>query len=206
MLVHHECPLRLQLVPGGEFESAAHWLPMALRSGLISQIDEVAAMLALDQIRQDGVDRGVNISPASLADSSFVPRLRARLLAAPEAARHLWLEVAESAAVERFELVRGLCEQLRPLGARIGLEHAGERLARIDQLFEVGLDYIKLDASVVQGVAQDASRAAFVSATVGMLHGLGLQVYAEGVSESADIVALRHAGIDGATGPAVRLN
>jgi len=151
-------------------------------------------------------DRGVNLSPASLADSGFVPRLCAHLAAAPQAASHLWLEVAEAAAVERFELVRELCRQLRPLGARIGLEHAGERLTRIALLFEAGLDYIKLDASVVQGVAQDASRAAFVSATVSMLHGLGLQVYAEGVSESADILALRQLGIDGATGPAVRLN
>jgi diguanylate cyclase (GGDEF)-like protein len=205
MLVHHECPLRLQLDPAGEFETAAQWLPMALRSGLISQIDEAAVVLALEQIAQDGQDRGVNISPASLADSGFVPRLRAHLAASPELAGHLWLEVAEVAAAERFELVRELCKQLRPLGARIGLEHAGERLARIEFLFEAGLDYIKLDASVVQGVAQDASRAAFVSATVSMLHGLGLLVYAEGVTESADIMALRQVGIDGATGPAVRL-
>lgn len=205
MLVHYECPLRLQLEPGGDYEAAAHWLPMALRSGLISQIDETAVLLALDQIAADSLDRGVNLSPASLADSGFVPRLRAHLSAAPEAARHLWLEVAESAAVERFELVRELCKQLRPLGARIGLEHAGERLARIEFLFEAGLDYIKLDASVVQGVAQDGARAAYVSATVSMLHGLGLQVYAEGVNEAADIQALRQVGIDGATGPAVRL-
>jgi diguanylate cyclase (GGDEF)-like protein len=205
MLIHHECPLRLQLDPSGEFEAAARWLPMALRSGLISQIDETAVVLALEQIAQDHQDRGVNLSPASLADSNFIPRLRAHLAASPEAARRLWLEVAESAAVERFELVRELCKQLRPLGARIGLEHAGERLARIEFLFEAGLDYIKLDASVVQGVAQDGSRAAYVSATVGMLHGLGLLVYAEGVSESADILALRQAGVDGVTGPAVRL-
>jgi EAL domain-containing protein (putative c-di-GMP-specific phosphodiesterase class I) len=132
--------------------------------------------------------------------------LRAHLAANPQAASHLWLEVAESAAVERFELVRELCKQLRPLKARIGLEHAGEKLARIEFLFEAGLDYIKLDASVVQGVAQDATRAAFVSATISMLHGLGLQVYAEGVSESADILTLRQSGIDGVTGPAVRLS
>jgi diguanylate cyclase (GGDEF)-like protein len=206
MLVHHECPLRLQLDPHGEYEAASHWLPMALRSGLISQIDEAAVKLALDEIGKDQQDRGVNLSPASLADSGFIPRLRAHLAANPQAASHLWLEVAESAAVERFELVRELCKQLRPLKARIGLEHAGEKLARIEFLFEAGLDYIKLDASVVQGVAQDATRAAFVSATISMLHGLGLQVYAEGVSESADILTLRQSGIDGVTGPAVRLS
>jgi diguanylate cyclase (GGDEF)-like protein len=204
-LLHHECPMRLQLEADGPFETAAMWLPMALRTGLISQIDEAAVSLALAQIAQDQQPRGVNIAPNSLLDSGFVPRLRALLAAKPEAARLLWLEVAEAAAVERFELVRELCKQLRPLGARVGLEHAGDRLTRIESLFEAGLDYVKLDASVVQGVANDAARAAFVSGTVNMLHGLGLQVYGEGVNEPADILALRQCGIDGVTGPAVRV-
>lgn len=203
-LVHHETPLRLQLEPGGPCESAAHWLPMALRCNLTSQIDEAAVALALTQIASDQQPRGVNLSPASLLDSGFVPRLRARLAEAPAAAQLLWLEVSEVAAVERFELVRELCKQLRPLGTRIGLEHAGERLTRIELLFEAGLDYVKLDASVVQGVAKDLARAAFVAATTSMLHGLGLQVYAEGVSEEEDIAALFNCGIDGVTGPAVK--
>ena len=86
----------------------------------------------------------------------------------------------------------------------MGLENDGERLTRIEFLFEAGLDYVKLDASVSQGVAQDAARAAFVSGTAGMLHGLGLQVYAEGVSDPHDIPALHQCGIDGVTGPAVK--
>lgn len=203
-LVHHECPARLQLDPGGVFEPAAHWLPMALRCGLVSRIDEVAVTLALEQIATDGQARGVNLAPASLADSGFVPRLRALLLAQPEAAHRLWLEVAESAAVDHFELVRELCKQLRPLGAKVGLEHAGERLTRIEFLFEAGLDYVKLDASVSQGVAQDKARAAFVSGTASMLHGLGLQVYAEGVADPEDIPILHLCGVDGVTGPAVK--
>ncbi|RZL03751.1 MAG: EAL domain-containing protein [Rubrivivax sp.] len=203
-LIHHETPMRLQLEPGGPFESAAHWLPMALRCNLISQIDEAAVALALTQIASDQQPRGVNLSPASLLDSGFVPRLRARLAEAPVEAQRLWLEVSEVAAVERFELVRELCKQLRPLGARVGLEHAGERLTRIEFLFEAGLDYVKLDASVVQGVSKDLARAAFVAATASMLHGLGLQVYAEGVADADDIPALIHCGIDGVTGPAVK--
>lgn len=204
-LIHHECPMRLQLEAGGQHESAAQWLPMALRTGLISQIDETAVSLALEQIGDDQQPRGVNLAPASLLDSGFLPRLRARIAARPEAARFLWLEVAEVAAVERFDLVRELCKQLRPFGVRIGLEHAGERLTRIESLFEAGLDYVKLDAAVVQGVAADAARSAFVSGTVNMLHGLGLQVYAEGVNDAADILALRQCGVDGVTGPAVRV-
>ena len=135
-----------------------------------------------------------------------MPRLRAHLAAAPQAAKFLWLEVAEIAALERFELVRELCKQLRPLGVRIGLEHAGERLARIEFLFEAGLDYVKLDSSVIQGVAQDGARRAFVSGTVNMLRSLGLEVYAEGVSDADDMLALWPCGLDGVTGPAVKMH
>jgi EAL domain-containing protein (putative c-di-GMP-specific phosphodiesterase class I) len=88
---------------------------------------------------------------------------------------------------------------------RIGLEHAGERLTRIEFLFEAGLDYVKLDASVVQGVAHDLARKAFVSGTVSMLRSLGLNVYAEGVGDAEDIGALWPCGVDGVTGPAVKL-
>ena len=164
-LVHHECPLRIQLDESGHFETAAKWLPMALRTGLISRIDEAAVELALTQIRSDLQPRGVNISPASLADSAFVPRLRSHLASSPDAARLLWLEVAETAAVDRFDMVRELCKQLRPLGAKIGLEHAGDRLGRIKLLFEAGLDYVKLapgamlDAGCGAGTSRDLLRA-----------------------------------------------
>ena len=200
-LIHLECPLRLQLGPQAPFEVAAHWLPLAIRSGLTGDADERALSLALRAIANDGQPRCVNISPASLADSGFAARLRTLLQAMPRAARDVWLEVNESAAADHFEIVREFARQVRPTGARFGLEHAGERLSRIDRLFEAGLDYVKLDAAVTHGVAADASRASFVKGLVTMLHSLSLQVIAEGVSDSADAQALWACGVDAITGP-----
>ena len=48
---------------------------------------------------------------------------------------------------------------------------------------------MKLDASVVQGVAGDAARAAFVRGLVIMLRSLALKVYAEGVTDAMDVRA-----------------
>jgi diguanylate cyclase (GGDEF)-like protein len=205
-LIHLECPLRLQLEPNGAFEPAARWLPLAIRSRLTVDIDECALALALRDAARDGKARCVNLSPSSLADSGFSARLRALLWNAPQVARLIWLEVAESAAVEHFGLLQELGRQLRPTGIRLGLEHAGERLGKIPRLFEAGLDYVKLDAAIVQGVGSDENRAAFVRGTVTLLHGLSLQVYAEGVSSAADAQRLWDCGIDGATGPWISEN
>ncbi|HEX3141130.1 MAG TPA: EAL domain-containing protein, partial [Rhizobacter sp.] len=200
-LIHLECPLRLQLEEQGSFEPAARWLPLAMRSKLTVDVDERALALALAESASDGQARCVNLSPASLTDSSFASRLRALLWDSPRVARLIWLEVAEIAAVEHFDLLQELSRQLRPTGVRLGLEHAGERLGLIPRLFEAGLDYVKLDTAMVAGVGTDEHRATFIRGTVTLLHGLSLQVYAEGVADAEDAKALWECGIDGATGP-----
>jgi EAL domain-containing protein (putative c-di-GMP-specific phosphodiesterase class I) len=196
-----ECPLRVQLQGGGAFETAARWLPLALRSRLTTAIDLNAIALALEAIRIDAQPRCINLSPASLADSGFAANVRELLGTQPDAAPRLWLEVSEVAAFDQFTPLQELGRQVRPLGVQLGLEHAGERLGRIERLMELGLDYVKLDASVVHAVGSDAARATFVASSVTMLHGLGISVYAEGVADAADARALWGCRIDGLTGP-----
>ncbi len=200
-VLHLECPLQLRLATDGEWLAAARWLPLALRSRLTAPIDLFAVSLALQASAGDGRSRCINIAPASLQDPGFLPALREQLSAAPQAARALLLDLGEAAATRHFELLSEFGRQLRPLGARLGLEHAGAGLAEVDRLYQAGLDYVKLDVAVVRGVAGDAARVAFVRGMVIMLRSLSLKVYAEGVSEAMDAQALWDCELDGLTGP-----
>ena len=202
-LLHLECPLRLQLRDGDGYESASVWLPHALRGRLTPQTDRQAVALALEAIEADEQPRCVNLAPASLADGGFAAALAALARAHPRGARLLSLELAEGAALEHFALLQSFGRQLRPYGVRIGLEHAGQRLARIEGLYEAGLDYVKLDVAVTRGLAHDAHAADFVRTTTSLLHALSLQVMAEGVSDEADAAALWACGVDGLTGPLI---
>ena len=203
-LVHHESPLRLRLGDEGALVSAAQWLPMARRAQLTADIDLLAIELALIAIAADSLPRSINVSPSSLADSAFSTRVHALVAAHPLASSQLSLELAEAGAVKQLHLVRELAEQLHGSGTKIGLEHAGERLADTRGLLEAGLDFVKLDASLLLGLASDEARAQHVAGTVRMLHGIGLRVYAEGVTEVDDAAALWACGVDGLTGPVVQ--
>jgi EAL domain-containing protein (putative c-di-GMP-specific phosphodiesterase class I)/GGDEF domain-containing protein len=200
-LMHLECPLRMQLDIGGAFDPAARWLPLAARSRLTAQVDSHAVKLALGAIAADGRPRGVNVAAASLGDPSFVGHLRLMLQDAPRLSRSLWLEVNESTAIERFEVVQEFGRLLRPLGVRVGLEHAGERLSQIDRLYELGLDYVKLDAALCAGVAGNGAARDFIRTTSALLKALSMQVLAEGVRDAPDAEALWACGVDGVTGP-----
>ena len=61
--------------------------------------------------------------------------------------------------------------------------------ARIERLFELGLDYVN-DASITRDIARDAARAGFVNGVVAMLHSPSVQVIAEGVAQAQDADAL----------------
>lgn len=203
-VIHLECPLRMRFGDDATWLTAAQWLPMARRGQITSLIDLAAAKLALQAIAADGVSRAVNLSPGSLLDGGFVPALRVAMSALPDAAAKLWLEVAESGAMRQPVLLRELVSQVHAHRARVGLEHAGEGLTDSTALLGAGLDFVKLDASFIDGLANDATRARLVASSVRMLHGMGLAVYAEGVDELADAQALAQCGVDGYTGPAAK--
>ncbi|PTT76139.1 diguanylate cyclase [Pelomonas sp. HMWF004] len=198
-VLHLECPLQLRL--GDEMLPAAAWLPLAVRARMTAPVDLLAIGLALDASAADGQARCINVAPVSLADAGFLPQLRELLLQSPQAARLLLLDLAEVAATDHFDRLLELGRQLRPLGVKLGLEHAGAGLAQVDKLYQAGLDYVKLDASVLLGVAGEAGRAAFVRGMVIMLRSLALKVYGEGVVDEMDAQALWDCELDGLTGP-----
>lgn len=200
-LSHLECPLRLQLTPGGAFESAARWLPLALRSKLLPAIDLFAVRLALTAIAADGRERAVNLALASLSDGGFTTHLRQLLVDSPRGARGLWLEVGEGGAVGHFELLRAFAALVRPLGVRFGLEHAGHQLYRSPRLYELGLDYVKLDVALVRGAARDDAVRRFVAGSVALLRALPVTVCAEGIDDGDDAQALWQCGVEAITGP-----
>jgi EAL domain-containing protein (putative c-di-GMP-specific phosphodiesterase class I) len=200
-LLHLECPLRLQLANGGSFETAARWLPLALRSKLLPAIDLLAVRLALTAIAADGRARAVNLALASLADGAFTAQLQQLLADSPRGARGLWLEVGEGAALGHFELLRAFAALVRPMGVHFGLEHAGHQLYRAPRLYELGLDYVKLDVALVRGAGRDEAVRRFVAGSVALLRALPVTVCAEGVDDADDAAALWACGVEAITGP-----
>ena len=117
----------------------------------------------------------------------------------------LWLEVPESAVFRHLAQFRLLCSALKPYNCRIGLEHVGNHLKRIGQLHDLGIDFIKIDASLIREIDQQTGNQALVRGLCTIAHTIGLQVIAEGVKTNAEKEYLPQLGLDGMTGPAVRL-
>ncbi|NRF68950.1 EAL domain-containing protein [Aquincola sp. S2] len=205
-VLHLDCPMRVQLEAGGAFEPALRWLAQAQRARLSAAVDERAIELALQAIENDGRARCINLSAQSLGVSDFMAAVSRRLEAAPQAATRLWIDLPEALALDRPALVQEASRRWRPLGVYLGLEHAGEGLARIHRLTELGLDCVRIDARFVRGLAAaDASDDArrYLRGLVQLVQSVGISIAAEGVNDDDDLQLLWSLGFDAATGPAV---
>lgn len=201
-LLHLECPLRLQLLPGGDFEPAGRWLPLARRAGLMPQVDLGAISLALQAIAADGQARAVNVALSSLAAPGLVAAVAAQLRAAPAAARALSIEWVDGGQAD-WAAAEPAIALWRPLGVRMGVEHAGAAPEQLNRLRDLGLDYVKVDGLHLRDVAGDATVNAYARSLVGLIQLLGLKALAEGVDNEADLAMLWQLGFDGATGRAL---
>ncbi len=202
-LIHLECPLRVQLRPDGPFEAAARWLALARRSRLMPQVDLAALDLALAATAADQQPRAVHLWLPSLAEPGFAADVTRRLAAVPRAAALLSIEWVESARPADWPAVGDAVAAWRRLGVRIGVEHAGAAPQELPKLQESGVDYVKVDARHLRGVAAEDAVRTYARSLVALIHGLGLVALAEGISDTDDLAALWLLGFDGATGPAV---
>ncbi len=210
-LLHLECSLQVQLQPGGDFHAARRWLALAGRSRLLPEVDRTAVRLALQASSSDGLPRAVRVSADSLAEPGSASALGALLAAQPTAAALLWLDLPEhlgthAAGHPEDAPLPGLRDTLagwRARSVRVGVEHAGAAPQALAGLSHLGLDYVKVAARHLRGVADDAPAREHASGLLALVHGMGLQALAEGITDPRDLVALWALGWDGATGAAV---
>lgn len=202
-LLHEECVARLRVEDAPDWIPAGEFMPWMARLGLSSQLDEIVIDLALDKLRQGSDDICINVSSQGMNDAVLMHRLADRLSKVPELSRRLWLEVPEHGVFQNLEHYRILCSLLKPVGCRLGIEHVGHQVSRIGLLHDLGIDYIKVDASFVRDIDNNQANQVFLRGLAMIAHSIGLNAIGEGVHSYDEFRALVELGFDGATGPAV---
>ncbi len=201
--LHQESVIRMQAAEDGPWWVAGDFIPMAARLKLSSTLDYEVVCLALTLLRSTVGDIAVNLSADTIADWGFHNRLSSLLGQHPDLCMRLWFEVPEYGALRQLDAFRDLTRALKAMHCRVGIEHAGHRLSELAQLADLGLDYLKVDHSLVRSLDQHSGQRELLEGICKMARTLGMTVIAEGVQNAAELALLPQLGFDAATGPAV---
>jgi len=184
------------------------FLDTAEDSHLIVQIgDWVIEAVASTIARWDALGirqrLAINISPRQLDQHDFFARLRARMSHYGAPAHLLELEISEGLAMTCGAAVIEQMALLRREGALISIDDFGTGYSNLARLRDMPIDRVKLDRSLIADIATSEQALAVAQAVVGLIHGLGHQVVAEGVESDDQIEMLRLIGCDSLQGYAI---
>lgn len=177
------------------------FIARAEETGLIVEIGEWVVENVANTIARwgkMGVEQrmAVNISPRQLDHAAFFRRLRDAMQAAGAPARLLELEITETLAMHCSREVIDAIAALRADGASIAIDDFGTGYSNLARLRDLPLDRVKLDRSLVEHVAISAESRTIAQAVIGLIHGIGCEVVAEGIETQAQLDVLRVIGCD----------
>lgn len=205
--------LRTKQVVG--FEALARWthptlgdvppdrfIPIAESCGLLGELTDHLLRQAARAACQwpEEVTLSFNISPSQLKDRTLGLRILSILGEAGLSPRRLEIEITESALVRDLEGAQQVLGALRDAGVRIALDDFGTGYSSLYHLRNLKIDKFKIDRSFVANMERDPEGAAFVRALLGLGHGLGLTVTAEGVEQLTQAATLLEQGCEQAQG------
>jgi len=204
-LIHNESPVRLQLEPNGKWFCAGEFITWAAQLNLINRVDTLVLEIAIDLLSKGAKPIGLNISAQAICNPAFIEKAIALIKNTPNIAGRLFFEIPEQGAFDHLPEFRQFCSQLKNLGCNIGIEHVGSRISRLGELHDIGLNYIKIDASIIRNLDTNEANRTLLRGLSMIAHSLGVITIAEGVQTQSELATLKQIGIDGMTGPAITL-
>ena len=198
--------LLLRMVgPDGEMIAPSFFLDIAERSGLIQDIDRWVVRRAI-QLMGEHEAAGkelrleVNLSGKAFADHELLPMIQDELRDHRVNPANLVLEVTETAAIANIAEAREFVRTLQAIGCGFALDDFGVGFSSFSQLKHLPVDYLKIDGSFVQDLAQNAVDQHLVRAIVSIARGLGKKTIAEFVGDEETVRLLKSYGVDYAQG------
>jgi len=197
--LHREVMARL-LDEEGTVLSAARFLPMASRHGLMPRLDSVVLERIVERLkrRPEGIPMAVNLSAHAIRDEAFLAKLRTLLGPDRQLAGSLVFELTEFGVLQDLEATVRFAALVRRLGSGFAVDQFGMHRDSFRYLQRLLPDYIKLAAA--RDLGSSAENRFYVESIVRIARSLEIDVMAQAVEDESLLPLLAGLGFSGFQG------
>ena len=195
-IARHEALIRYR-EDDGSILGPSVFLPAARRFKMMPAIDQhVLSRVAADLIAHPTLEASVNISGSTFNDPGFFQLLQELQKTHGFLPSRMTLEITETEYMEDLVRARETTFALRKEGYRLALDDFGAGFSSMSYLRNLPVDYVKIDGSFVENVANDPVDLALLRSIKEIAHLLGKKTVAEFVSSQPLAELLMEEGID----------
>jgi multidomain signaling protein FimX len=175
----------------------AEFIAAAERNDLMKNIDRwvIGASMSFAANRKASCIF-VRVSKDTILDKSLIGWLATQLKSLKIESKRLCIQVTEEVAVQYVRQTNELADSLRKLGFRFALEHFGTGRDPLKLLGGVGMNFIKIDGSLMQGLATNQLQQQRVKGLVEAAKRKGVETIAERVEDANTMAVLWQLGIE----------
>ena len=178
------------------------FISIAEELGLIVPLGEWVFRAACQQIKAWDYEGyrdivvSVNLSPRQFVSRKLLPSMKLALMETGIDPTRIDLEITESMAMRNLEQSIEILAELRRMGATISIDDFGVGYSSLGQLRRLPAQALKIDASFISQIPDDANSCSITEAIIAMAKRLRLRTVAEGVETQAQLDFLRANGCD----------
>jgi PAS domain S-box-containing protein/diguanylate cyclase (GGDEF)-like protein len=175
----------------------AEFIAAAERNDLMKNIDRwvIGASLSFAANRKAACIF-VRVSKDTLLDKTLIGWLNTQLKSLKIEPKRLCIQVTEEIATQYVRQAKELAESLHKLGFRFALEHFGTGRDPLKLLADIGMNYIKIDGSLMQGLSTNQLQQQRVKGLVEAAKRKGVETIAERVEDANTMAVLWQLGIE----------
>lgn len=189
----------------GESNSPLEVIKFAEDVGIIEEFDLALVHKAIDYVRKmkklgTPLTLAVNLSGRTLDSSKYADPLVNTLKDAKDVAHSILLELTETTAVQNFEKVEAMLNDLKACNYKTCLDDFGAGAAGYQYLRAFNVDFVKIDGQYVRDMNSPGYRPTFLLSIVRLCNDLGVKTIGEHVENRFQADFLRSLGVDFAQG------
>ncbi|MEO1968236.1 MAG: GGDEF domain-containing phosphodiesterase [Sphingomonadaceae bacterium] len=169
---------------------------LAERTDHVAQLSRHIAERALAEASRWSADLrlSINVTPSDLAASSFATEFLQMVERSGFPADRLTIEITEQVLLAELEQVTRALRPLKEGGISVALDDFGAGYSNFRYLKILPIDMLKLDRSMVEGIADDERDLAVLRGITAMARALDLGIVAEGVEHEMQRNILQREG------------
>ncbi len=171
------------------------FLDIAIKSKLYPEITKAMILKTFAFFKDKDYEFSINLSILDIQNQEILKFILSQIKTFKSPQRIVF-EILESHKIENYQEMKSFIKEVKKHGCKIAIDDFGSGYSNFSHIFELNVDYLKIDGSLVKFITTDESSRVIVKTIVNFASNLGLKTIAEFVEDRDSLELLEKMGVD----------